>query len=208
MDNISAFLLSGNEPQMTRLSRSWDAIMKNIYERWELSDEEVRGLFGASYDVDEMALYFPSQDLLVYFIKRAVQNGWVLFNHVEDHVITTPINSIYGVEYWFLRKEGVPYRLELMRVIDGYSPYHGSLQEACDEANFPVLMAHASFKVSDQMNYGAVVVALRNAGFEVMQHCTSSYGRFTYAIDNERKNELPPIKPRINTRDGGEDSGN
>jgi hypothetical protein len=208
MDNISAFLLGERESQMLRLNRSWDSIMKNVYERWELSDEEVRGLFGASCGVDEMALYFPGQDLLAYFIKRAVQSGWMLFNHVEDQVVTTPINSVYGVEYWFLRKEGVPYRLELMRVLDGYSPYHGSLQEACDECDFPVLLAHASFKVIDQMSYGSAVVALRNAGFELMQHCTSSYGKFSYMIDNERNTELPPIKPRINTRDGGEDSGN
>lgn len=205
--DLSAFLLGEDELPMTRLSRGWDAIMKNVYQHWELSDEEVRGLFGASWGVDEMALFFPSQDLLVYFIKRAVQNGWVLFNQVEDKVVTTPINSIYGVEYWFLRKEGVPYRLELMQVLDGYSPYHGSLQGACEECNFPVLLAHASFKVDDQMSYGSAVVALRNAGFELMQHCTSSYGKFSYMIDNERKNQLSPIKPRINTRDG-ERNGN
>lgn len=205
MDNISSFLGFGEESPMERLMKNWYTIMDSVDKRWLEADQEVRGIFGMDQAVDEMALYFPSEDLLIYFIKRAVQEGWVLFNQDEDQVTTTPITSVYGVQYWFLRKEGKPYRLELMRVLDGYSPYHGSLQEACEEVSFPVLLAHASFKVNSEATFGAALVAMRNAGFELMQNCVSSYGRFSYLIDVDRKHELATLKPRLNVRDGNDD---
>lgn len=204
-ERIFSMLVNGNESPAVKLSRSWDNIMEHVHLHWNNANTEVRGLLGLS--VDEIALYFPDQDLLLQFIKRAVKNGWVLFNHVEDEVTTGPINSMYGVQYWFLRKEGLPYRLELMQVIDGFSPYHGTLQEACDLCQFPVLLAHASFKVEGESAYGTAVFTLRNAGFELMQHCTSSYGKFSYMIDQDRKYEIAPIKPRINTRDAQDTRG-
>lgn len=206
VDNISAFL-GFEESSMGRLMQNWDNIMSNVDKRWIEADQEVRGIFGVDQAVDEMALYFPDEEFLIYFIKRAVRDGWVLFNQDEDQVTTTPISSIYGVQYWFLRKEGKPYRLELMRVLDGFSPYHGSLQEACEEANFPVLLAHASFKMTSESMFGAALVAMRNAGFELMQHCVSSYGRFSYLIDVDRKSKLVALKPRLNVRDAEDTRG-
>lgn len=194
------------ETPESRMLRKTQEVFESIDNFWRVCNEEVRGLLGSS-SVDEMALYFPRRDYLFSFMAKAVRDDWVVFNMDEDEVQVSPINSNYGVEYWFLRKEGVPYRLEMMVVRDGFSPYHGALQEVSERHGLALVLAHASFKVSDEARYAASGVALRNAGYEVAQHCTSTYGRFSYYLNPERET-MPPLKPRINVRDAGADSGN
>jgi len=180
--------------------RNVDHILEKVDDRWHMANERVRGLFGPTYFIDEMALYFASDEALFGFMARALRRGWVAFNQAEDEVTTLPIESAYSVSYWFLGNEKLDYRLELMRVHSGFSPYHGSLADACAHGRQAAVMAHASFKVPDEQTYASVGVALRKNGFEVMQHCSSSYGRFSYYNNNDKEG-MPAIKPRINIRD-------
>lgn len=175
--------------------------LKTIDKKWHLMNEEVRGLFGAECSVDEMAVYFPDRDLLVTFMAQATQRGWRLFNFAEDNVTTRPIIGAYAVEYWFMEHEDHDYRLELMTIPEGFSPYHTSLHEACVLHQAPASIVHASFKVPDEAGYGAAVVGLRKAEYELAQHCESTYGRFSYFLRYDSGEARPALKPRLNMRD-------
>jgi hypothetical protein len=157
-------------------------------------------MFGASYEIDEMALYFPDPHLVFEFASRAVQQGWQMFNSAEDVVETSPIPSDYEVRYWFLRHGDYSYRLELMNVGEGFSPYHGALHNVMRRFSRPCGLAHASFKVPNEKQYAAAVVGLGNAGYSLAQHCSSSYGRFSYYLRDD-EGWMTAIKPRINLRD-------
>jgi hypothetical protein len=203
VQNVSGFLDGLREltaSPTVKIRKNFDVVMEVVNTMWGRADEEVRGLLGPSYPVDEMALYFTKREELFVFLEVAVKRGWCVFNCAEDSVSTSPIPAEYGVEYWFLRKDGVPYRLECMVVLDGFSPYHGALGEMCALRNMSCALAHASFKVPDERMYGAAMLALRNGEFELMQRCSSTYGKFSYYSDAERK-DFPPLKPRVNMRD-------
>jgi hypothetical protein len=184
-----------------KLREGIDQVFEQCHEKWNEINEEVRGLFGTTYLVDEMALYFPDPDLLMVFVGKAVQRGWVLFNQAEDNVTTQPIPGAYAVQYWFLRHPDRQYRLELMAIDEGHSPYHASLRHMCSQLASPVSLAHASFKVPDEKAYAATSIGLRKGGFDLAQHCTSDYGRFSYYINSSEDRFLPTVKPRVNLRD-------
>lgn len=198
---VHEFLAAATATPEEKLRAGIDTALEQLHEKWKLVNEEVRGLFGTSYTVDEMALYFPDPDLLTMFVGKVVERGWVLFNHAEDNVSTRPIPGAYAVQYWFLRHEERDYRLELMTVDEGHSPYHASLHHLCQQMSAPVSLAHASFKVPDEKTYAAAGIALRNGGFELGQHCTSAYGRFSYYLNEDATRFVPAIKPRLNDRD-------
>lgn len=198
--NLHKFLEAAVETPESKLRRGIDDIFSVLTVKWSAADQQIRGLLGADGVVDEMALFFPTKDLMFVFISKAVQRDWVLFNQDDDVVETTPIQSSYDVEYWFLQHPDLPYRLELMLVLDGYSPYHGMLRQACEQLSMPAVLAHASFKTQSEEAYANAVRALRSAGYEVAQHCTSSYGRFSYFIGDPNE-DLVALKPRINLRD-------
>lgn len=187
------------------LRENMDTVLASVQARWSLAWEKVRGLLGPAYPVDEMALYFADRNDMFVFISLAVQRGWCVFNCSEDTVETRPVPAQYGVEYWFLHKDGVPYRLECMTVNEGFSAYHGALKEMIFSYDIPYVLAHASFKVANDENYGSAVVALRGDDFELVQHCTSTYGRFSYFLNSDRT-DIPALKPRINLRDRKEAS--
>jgi hypothetical protein len=209
MDNLLSFLQEmKNSPRATsglEMLRNIDSIFESVQNKWSAVDEEVRGLLGPEQHVDEMALYFTDFDALVRLMAKAVRRGWVVFNQDEDQVDTKPIVSTYGVEYWFLRHPELPYRLELMHIPDGFSPYHQGMREYLERNDMCLGLAHASFKVPDEVSYARAVVALRSAGYELLQHCTSTYGRFSYYANVSEGSKLPIIKPRINIRDGAEE---
>lgn len=188
-----------------RLREGIDSALEQVHEKWRMINEKVRGLLGTSYTVDEMALYFPDPDLLMVFVGKAVQRGWVLFNQAEDNVTTRPIPGAYAVQYWFMNHPDRDYRLELMTIDEGHSPYHASIHHMCQRMSAPVSLAHASFKVPDEKAYAAASIALRNGGFELAQHCESTYGRFSYYIiksdDAREERYVPTVKPRLNMRD-------
>lgn len=197
---LHEFMGAAIESPVQKLHRGMDEALHRVHDKWEMANEEVRGMFGTTHDVDEMALYFPERELLTVFLTGAVRRGWTMFNYAEDNVVTRPISGAYEVEYWFLRSPDFSYRLELMVLGEGFSPYHGSLHYGCKQMNAPISLAHASFKVPGEPEYAAVGVALRNAGLELAQHCESSYGRFSYYVA-EYERGLPALKPRMNTRD-------
>jgi hypothetical protein len=173
-------------------------------------NELVRGALGTEHSIDEMAVCFWDDIQVFHFISTAVRNGWMLFNQADDKVNTYPIQSSYEVRYWFLRKEGVPFRIEAMRIVKGHSPYHTWLEKSRSQRmNGAGRLAHASFKVATEEEYANAVHHLtRQMTLNVLQHCESTYGRFSYL--NLEDGVMPPIKPRINLRDdaGGVNSGN
>lgn len=185
-----------------RMVNDFDGIMQVVNSRWSMAEQELRALFGVGFTIDEMALYFRTDEALNMFMAKAVRSGWVVFNQAEDHVTTLPIPGQYGVLYWFLRHEELPYRLELMRITEGFSPFHGVLDMQGQLSERAVLMAHASFKTASEGEYAGAGVGLRNGDHELMMHCTSSYGRFSY-YGKDPEGELPVLKPRLNLRDAG-----
>lgn len=182
---------------------NFSGMMSRIDGDWAWLNEEVRGLLGAGSFIDEMALYFPNEQTLFRWVSVAVRNGWTLFNQADDSVTTHPLISRYEVRYWFLRREGVPYRVEAMTIAKGHSPYHGVL---CAQRR-DYYVAHASFSTPNEEKYAAANFTLKGVGYELLQRCDSTYGRFSYWS----KPKLPcPIKPRVNLRDAknGANSGN
>lgn len=207
MDNLSYFLnrLENRDTYSQReswLRGNFDGVLSGVTGMHTIAEEQVRALLGTGRVVDEMAIFVPERNLMFTVLTQALKAGWVAFNYAEDTVETSPIASAYSVEYLFMRKDGVRYRLEIMSKGDGFSPWHSYLEERCNATGEPCVLAHASFKVPSDAEYGAAVVALRSAGYDAVQHCTSSYGRFSYFLntDTELLN-IPVLKPRINTRD-------
>lgn len=200
-NHLHAMLEEAQRSPEDKLKERTGLYLQTVDEKWHLMNEEVRGLFGAECTVDEMAVYFPDRDLLVTFMAQAAQRGWRLFNFAEDNVVTRPIIGTYAVEYWFMEHEDYDYRLELMTIPEGFSPYHASLLEACRLHHAPASIVHASFKVLDEESYGAAVVGLRKAEYELAQHCESTYGRFSYFVRYEADLARPALKPRLNVRD-------
>jgi hypothetical protein len=172
--------------------------------------ELVRAALGPQYIIDEMAICFFEDMQVFHFISVAVRNGWVLFNQADDTVATAPLRSTYEVRYWFLRKEGVPYRVEAMLIVKGHSPYHTWLRTSrAQRMGGAGRLAHASFKVETEEEYANAAHHLtKQMTMDVWQHCQSSYGRFSYL--GLEDGVMPPIKPRVNLRDGlgGVNSGN
>lgn len=169
--------------------------MARVDEAWSYSTEIVRALLGSTVKVDEIAVYFRSMETLFSFATDCVRDGWMMFNQSDDIVYTRPLISKYEVRYWFLSHPDFPYRLELMCVGEGHSPYHELLKFT---ASSPVTeVAHASFKVADEAAYANAVRVFFDAGYDVLQHCESSYGRFSYL---SRQGLAVPIKPRLNTK--------
>jgi hypothetical protein len=163
------------------------------------ANEVVRSLFGTKYSIDEMALVSRSAEWLMSFLKQLVSiEGYELFNRADDIVETFPICSNYVVEYWFLRTP-FDYRLELMRILNGHSPVHHAIFNNDDEDPLAINV-HASFKVPDLDAYTEAQAVLRKSGMECAQKCESTYGRFSYFINED---VLPNwyLKPRVNLRD-------
>jgi hypothetical protein len=202
-------ILDGHSENVERLPRmSLDIKDDLVYikDNWANSQESLRGLLGSA-EIDEMAVYFAHEVHLLRWMSLCVREGWQLFNTDTDRVQVQPIPADYAVQYWFLRKEGEPYRLELMMVQDGFSPYHNWLewcasQERGRRRPIPTMLAHASFKCATEAEYGTAVHLLRSHDYNPMQLCLSNYGRFSYWREGVGAGKgMPPLKPRLNTRD-------
>lgn len=166
-------------------------------------NEELRGMFGTAHQIDEMALLFTQAEYLFAFASTLLEKpGFEIFNTAHDNVDTIPIPSTYSVRYWFMRTPW-NFRLELMMMLEGYSPYHSQLQTLSPRGP---IAAHASFKVGTEEEYANVVRTLGVSGYDLYQHCESSYGRFSYFgahLDHgESAKAAWALKPRINLRDG------
>lgn len=184
----------------------WRTVQGELDRECAVGTELVRAALGAEYAIDEVALFFRNDAALWSFINTAVRNDWQLFNQADDKVDTRPLQSTYEVRYWFLRRADTPYRIEAMRVVSGFSPYHALLYERVSD-RLGYRLAHASFKVATEEAYGSAIHHLtRQLQLDVLQHCESTYGRFSYLQGDTGM--ISPIKPRLNVRDGGADSGN
>jgi hypothetical protein len=185
------------------------SVMKEVAEARQRSQEDLRGMFGAEAHVDEVAVMFTSPGDLRNFVEAAVRvPGVVLFNTAHDSVSTEPIPGHYDVHYWFLsmpETEGEnPWRLEVMYAHPG-SPLHDSLRRQMTKET-PLMLVHASFKCPDEEAYALAVHTLARNGYELLQRCNSTYGRFSYWLsDVESADTL--LKPRVNLRDTKEEDG-
>lgn len=182
-------------------------LLAEVQEYHASLSEKIRGILGAGIELDEMAFIFPkASGLMVVMRDLLAIEGYELFNRASDIVETSPILSQYAVEYWFARTP-FNYRLELMRVLDGYSPLHRVYTELEESVGSQSLgyQVHASFKCSSLEAYAESQYALRQAGYECVQRCESTYGKFSYYAELDDQDALPTwyIKPRVNLRDGG-----
>lgn len=173
---------------------------------------QVLGDLGFVHGIDEIAIQVPNRLALLNLIQQAVaRDGVVLSNTATDHVNTLPLQGCYSVDYAFLTGfsiDGVhPYRIEIMHKTHGFSPLHDAILTAiADKAS--AWCVHASFKVHDENEYGAATHALRKGGYESVQRCDSTYGRFSYwqpyDLDTEASTlgeDFLYLKPRVNLRD-------
>lgn len=216
--------LSEGQQQRSRKERDLDlaAIVRDdlasIHSGWLDLNETLRGVLGAKANVDEMALIFPGDAELLAYLRYAVRvPGYELFNAAYDHVHVEPIRTGYDASYWFMTTpDYVPdvkgYRLELMVLAGGYSPLHNWLADkAVQREEMPYRTTiHGSFKCSDEEGYAEAVHALRSAGYESIQRCRSSYGRFSYWMQQDpdywknggsASHPAWLLKPRVNLRD-------
>ena len=169
-------------------------------------NETLRGMFGTSYHVDEMAVMLGNHHDAMILITTLIElEDFELFNAAKDIVNTTPIPSTYAVQYWFVRTPW-DFRIEVMTLGDGFSPVHSALEYQLRSQNHGVGAVHASFKVPDEDRYAAAVHQLQKNGYSLQQHCESNYGRFSYfgpTVGGQEDDPINPwtIKPRINIRD-------
>lgn len=163
---------------------------------WNYSQEALRGIFGARYDIDEIAVWFPTDTMAMTTITALVQFAkFEMFAAASDIVRVGKFDCEYAAQYWFLRKEGFPYRLELMTKTGGFSPFHDMLAHGAEGS---CVVAHASFKVPEEESYASAVHNLRAANYTSLMMCDSTYGKFGYFSDDDAN---APIKPRLNRRD-------
>lgn len=172
------------------------------------NNEYLRALFGTAYTIDEMAMMFYDAEKALTFITVLVQqDGFELFNHANDIVEVGPLPGAYSVRYWFMNTPW-DFRLELMVLGEGFSPYHSGLFQNIFERRGitdAVTAVHASFKVPDEEKYANAVHSLqRSETHELWQHCKSTYGRFSYFGQRREVGEAVQgwaLKPRVNLRD-------
>jgi hypothetical protein len=175
-----------------------DGILDKIRAEHQTAQEQARGMFGAEMVVDEMAVWFPRPGMVLSWITEMVSRPeFHLFNAAGGIVNTSPISSTYEVQYWFMDSLKDNFRIEAMCLLAGYSPYHSKFVEAVG-GNYCAI-AHASFKVNSEEEFANAGHTLRQNGYEVMQHCTSEYGRFSYYVNQDAPGCV--LKPRLNTRD-------
>lgn len=169
------------------------------------------------YLVDETAVILHSSQTK-NFVRALVGAGlgWVMSDHDTDRVrIAGPLigDSSYVVEYDFLTHPEKPWRIEVMGIIDGFSPLHRSLLDYDDEEDANGLeTVHYSFKVpgGDVLEFQRVCDNAMLSGWTLCQTAVSSYGAFSYfrpRRDNEALRSTFAdgaqgyLKIRMNNRD-------
>lgn len=190
------------KPPEEQVDDSLPGVLQVVEKNWNQAQEKVRAMFGAEYQVDEIALWFKDMATLNMFASRLVRlDGFEIFGGDSDEVQTRPIHSKYQVEYTFMRTPS-EYRLELMTVPYGFSPMHALMSHVArtEPHSSALYVVHASFRVQTEEEYANVVHTLKRTGYEMAMSCTSSYGQFSY-FDNYVFDGTPHLKPRLNTRD-------
>lgn len=174
--------------------------------------DDVLAKIGFFQGIDEIAYLLPGEPHLNEFLRAMVRHeGVAHFNGAEDHVHTLPLRTCYDVRYEFLSIPAGDYqhefRIEAMHIPQGFSPLHYAEILSIVKDNSLAAAVHASFKVQDEDDYATANHRLREAGWECVQRCDSTYGKFGYWQPVDREQWLPDgpfmyLKPRVNTRDG------
>lgn len=153
--------------------------------------------------IDEIALLVDTQTHADELLRCLPELGWERFNDAVDRVRTSPIPSVYRVKYVFFQHPEKSWRLEVMQMLEGYSPLHGAIVQPVGGAL--CVPVHASFKTADEEQYAYAVSTLAESGGYLMaQRCDSTYGRFSYWTALDRADRVPYLKPRVNLRDAQE----
>lgn len=129
--------------------------------------------------------------------------GFEYFNQTTDTVRHLPLAGQYQAQYHFLRTP-YPWRIEIVRIVDGFSPVHQALNEfvyKVSQSEVPVV--HFSFKVPDTSAYEGLFRTLFGMGCRPVQLCRSDYGRFGYWRAPVFGGLMAYLKPRVNLRDSG-----
>lgn len=197
---------SHNHNQIALTAEAWEERV----ERWAANLAAVEGLFaqqGKVVHADEIALFAFCQDQEYEILESAVRNGFEVFNAADDHVNTRPLETQYDVHYTFLRSPTGFFRIELMRLTDGFSPLHSHLAQQASLDGGEPFEVHLSWKEETLDDMDASEFTLMQLGGTVQQECVSTYGQFSYwkLEDQQRQFEIPDhlfVKPRVNVRDG------
>lgn len=190
------------KPPEEQMDDNLPGVIQVVEKNWSRAQEKIRAMFGAEYQVDEIALWFKDMATLNMFASRLVRlEGFEIFGGDSDEVETRPIRSKYQVEYTFMRTPS-EYRLELMTIPYGFSPLHSLMAQMVrtEPHSSALYVVHASFKVRTEEEYANVVHTLKRTGYDMSMSCTSDYGQFSY-FDNYELDGTPHLKPRLNTRD-------
>lgn len=195
-------------PNMQNGWEQWADRRVRFFDAQKEAAESALATLGIIMPVDEIAILAFDEHQEYHLIDGAVRHGWRVFNAAEDAVDTYPIPSSYRVHYTFLEHPETGYRLEVMRLLEGVSPLHGSLAaQALENEHGTPIMVHASFKVKDLTALGEVEARLLDSGsFMLAQGCRSTYGAFAYYARTQNhdlgSNDLTVyLKPRVNLRD-------
>lgn len=168
------------------------------------------GNLGFVNGIDEIAVDTWDSLAFLNLMQSLVSEPGVAFtNAAHDVVRTDPFGTAYEVDYLFatglnLYSDRHPYRIECMNITDGWSPLHTAARLEAEAMHAAAWMVHASFKCTDEADYGATTHRLREAGWECLQRCTSTYGRFSYWKPFDRDLDDSGnlcLKPRVNLRD-------
>lgn len=170
-------------------------------------NEILRGLFGPSTRVDEVAVLFPDDEWLWGFVRNLnSRKEWEHRNSAQDAVATSPLAARYDVQYEFLFRTDEtrpPFRIEAMKMLSGFSPLHAERMSRDLHQPLPAPI-HASFRCDDEDEYMVMSDVLSRNGWVAAQHCHSTYGRFSYFWkpgDADLWTSGCFLKPRVNTRD-------
>jgi hypothetical protein len=193
--------------RLTYSAEEWEERHAVFFDAQYIAAQQQLSAVGIHGQIDELAVMVFTTAQEYELIEKAVRNGWSVFNSAEDSVETYPIASNYNVHYTFLRHPAKPYRLEVMRQLEGFSPLHITLAGRAIEAgwNKPIVV-HASFKVGSVKEFGEAEAKLLDSGDLILsQGCRSTYGVFAYyapTIHADDSFDLQVyLKPRVNLRD-------
>lgn len=156
----------------------------------------------AGGEIDEIALLFDGPDLLEDFVKWGITEGGLEhFNSVPWDKMwrqDTAHEEWFDVRFEFLRKPGIPWRIEATCVLAGHAPLHSAVLEKYGNGT-PI---HASWKAYDKPAYDRTKKELSQVfppglpSIPFFAEYRNSYGMFSYWGGPDLY-----FKPRVNLRD-------
>lgn len=141
--------------------------------------------------LDEVAILFKNEREMEGFVNYALRFGFenkVSVPRDRFHELAPQdFGKDFDVRFEFLTKPDVPWRIELMCIVDGMAPLHDRLRNH--------ELVHVSFKCSDLEHYLHMTRVMGHV-FPPHMEYENAYGRFGYFGAF-----TPYYKPRVNLRD-------